>query len=56
LGDLTDRRLTEKDLAKGYRAEGIAVLLGGVFNAFPYTAYSQNVGLVHADRNLRKTA
>ncbi|MEC1476352.1 nucleobase:cation symporter-2 family protein [Bacillus haynesii] len=46
LGDLTDRRLTEKDLAKGYRAEGIAVLLGGVFNAFPYTAYSQNVGLV----------
>ena len=35
-----------KDLAKGYRAEGIAVLLGGIFNAFPYTAYSQNVGLI----------
>ncbi|NPC92706.1 purine permease [Bacillus sp. WMMC1349] len=46
LGDLADRSLTEKDLAKGYRAEGIAVLFGGIFNAFPYTAYSQNVGLV----------
>ncbi|KKB73768.1 MULTISPECIES: xanthine permease PbuX [Bacillus] len=46
LGDLTDKKLTEKDLSKGYRAEGLAVLLGGIFNAFPYTAYSQNVGLV----------
>ncbi|MCY8548205.1 xanthine permease PbuX [Bacillus vallismortis] len=46
LGDLTNRRLTEKDLSKGYRAEGLAVLLGGIFNAFPYTAFSQNVGLV----------
>ncbi|MEC2307515.1 xanthine permease PbuX [Bacillus atrophaeus] len=46
LGDLTNRRLTEKDLAKGYRAEGVAVFLGGIFNAFPYTAYSQNVGLI----------
>ena len=30
----------------GYRAEGLAVLLGGVFNTFPYTGFSQNVGLV----------
>ncbi|MFS0663617.1 xanthine permease PbuX [Bacillus mojavensis] len=46
LGDLTNRRLSEKDLSRGYRAEGLAVLLGGIFNAFPYTAFSQNVGLV----------
>lgn len=46
LSDITDRKLTEKDLAKGYRAEGLAVLLGGIFNAFQYTAFSQNVGLV----------
>lgn len=46
LSDITDRTLSEKDLAKGYRAEGIAVLLGGIFNAFQYTAFSQNVGLV----------
>ncbi|MBU5466236.1 purine permease [Virgibacillus sp. MSJ-26] len=46
LSDITDKELTKEDLAKGYRAEGIAVLLGGIFNAFQYTAFSQNVGLV----------
>ncbi|TFJ94363.1 nucleobase:cation symporter-2 family protein [Lentibacillus salicampi] len=46
LGDMTDKTLKEEDLSKGYRAEGLAVLLGGVFNAFPYTAFSQNVGLM----------
>ncbi|PAE29364.1 xanthine permease [Paenibacillus sp. 7884-2] len=46
LGDITERKLTEKDLSKGYRAEGIAIFLGGVFNAFQYTAFSQNVGLI----------
>ncbi len=46
LGDITERKLTEKDLAKGYRAEGIAIFLGGIFNAFQYTAFSQNVGLM----------
>lgn len=46
LSDITDKKLTEKDLSKGYRAEGLAVLLGGIFNAFQYTAFSQNVGLV----------
>ena len=33
-------------LRNGYRAEGLAVLLGGIFNTFPYTGFSQNVGLV----------
>lgn len=46
LADITDKKLNEKDLAKGYRAEGIAIALGGIFNAFPYTAFSQNVGLM----------
>lgn len=46
LGDITDRKLKGKDLANGYRAEGLAILLGGFFNAFPYTAFSQNVGLM----------
>ncbi|WP_186578990.1 nucleobase:cation symporter-2 family protein [Aquibacillus kalidii] len=46
LGDITKQEVTEDDLSKGYRAEGIAILFGGIFNAFPYTAYSQNVGLV----------
>jgi xanthine permease len=46
LGDICNRKVTEKDLANGYRAEGLAILFGGLFNAFPYTTYSQNVGLV----------
>jgi xanthine permease len=46
LGDITNRKIDEKDLTNGYRAEGLAILLGGVFNAFPYTTYSQNVGLL----------
>ncbi|WP_188454068.1 nucleobase:cation symporter-2 family protein [Virgibacillus oceani] len=46
LGDITDRKLNENDLSKGYRAEGMAILLGGIFNAFQYTAFSQNVGLI----------
>src|SRR5699024_11288631 len=31
---------------RGYRAEGIAIILGGLVNAFPYTTFSQNVGLI----------
>lgn len=46
LGDIVDRQIGEEDLKKGYRAEGLAIMLGGVFNTFPYTAFSQNVGLV----------
>ena len=46
LGDICERDIKKKDLEKGYRAEGIAVLLGGIFNAFPYTTFSQNVGLI----------
>ena len=46
LGDICERDIKKKDLEKVYRAEGIAVLLGGIFNAFPYTTFSQNVGLI----------
>ena len=34
------------DFATGTEQRGLAVLLGGVFNTFPYTGFSQNVGLV----------
>lgn len=46
LSDICNKEIGEKELGKGYRAEGIAMVLGGIFNAFPYTTYSQNVGLV----------
>ena len=46
LAEITGKRIGEKDLVRGYCSEGLATILGGLFNAFPYTAYSQNVGLI----------
>ena len=46
LSDITKDPIDATRLRNGYRAEGLAVLLGGVFNTFPYTGFSQNVGLV----------
>jgi len=46
LGDICEKDVDQKDLEKGYRAEGIATVLGGIFNALPYTTFSQNVGLI----------
>lgn len=39
LGDILNKKITEKDLKLGYRAEGLAVVLGGIFNTFPYTTF-----------------
>lgn len=46
LGKVTETEVTRQDVVKGLRGEGVAIVLGGIFNAFPYTAFSQNVGLV----------
>ncbi|HEY9224570.1 MAG TPA: nucleobase:cation symporter-2 family protein [Variovorax sp.] len=46
LGEMTDRKISQKDLAKGLRTDGLGTLIGGIFNTFPYTSFSQNVGLV----------
>ena len=46
IGDLLHKNITEDDLKRGYRAEGLAQVFGGLFNTFPYTTFSQNVGLL----------
>ena len=46
LGEMTGRPASPADIARGIRADGVGTILGGVFNAFPYTSFSQNVGLV----------
>ncbi|NFS27971.1 purine permease [Clostridium botulinum] len=43
---LCGKKLTEKDIVKGLRAEGLATILGGIFNSFPYTTFNQNLGLL----------
>jgi xanthine permease len=35
LGDIVDRPIEEADLKKGYRAEGLAIIFGGLFNTLP---------------------
>ncbi len=46
LGEMTGRKIDQAALARGLRADGIGTILGGIFNTFPYTSFSQNVGLV----------
>jgi uracil-xanthine permease len=46
LGEMTGRRLTQPMLSAGLRTDGLGTVIGGLFNTFPYTSFSQNVGLV----------
>jgi len=46
LGEMTDRPVDQKMLTAGLRTDGLGTLIGGLFNTFPYTSFSQNVGLV----------
>ncbi len=46
LSEICEEPIDKKALSRGYRSEGLAVVVGGLFNAFPYTTFSQNVGLV----------
>ncbi|MFZ1680262.1 MAG: nucleobase:cation symporter-2 family protein [Rhizobiaceae bacterium] len=46
LGDMTGKKITRPMLSAGLRADGLGTLIGGIFNTFPYTSFSQNVGLV----------
>jgi len=46
LGEMTGRRITRERLAAGLRTDGLGTIIGGIFNTFPYTSFSQNVGLV----------
>jgi uric acid transporter len=46
LSNITGKKLSQRDLADGLRVDGLGTLIGGIFNTFPYTSFSQNVGLV----------
>ncbi|MDR0226732.1 MAG: purine permease [Burkholderiaceae bacterium] len=46
LGDMTNREISQTELTRGLRTDGLGTLIGGIFNTFPYTSFSQNVGLV----------
>jgi uracil-xanthine permease len=46
LGDMTGKPVTQPMLSAGLRTDGVGTLIGGIYNTFPYTSFSQNVGLV----------
>jgi xanthine permease len=46
VSDIVGRPIDQKALVRGLRVDGLGTLIGGIFNAFPYTSFSQNVGLV----------
>jgi NCS2 family nucleobase:cation symporter-2 len=46
LGAVCERPVDERVLVRGLRADGVGAIIGGCFNPFPYTSFSQNVGLI----------
>ncbi len=46
LGDLTDRAVDREAMTRGLRVDGLGTMIAGVFNTFPHTSFSQNIGLV----------
>ncbi|GEP11152.1 nucleobase:cation symporter-2 family protein [Methylobacterium gnaphalii] len=46
LAEICADPVDEQRLTRGLRGDGLGTLIGGLFNTFPYTSFSQNVGLV----------
>ena len=46
VGEMVGRPMDQKTIARGLRGDALGAIIGGVFNTFPYTSFSQNVGLV----------
>jgi xanthine permease len=46
VGEIVKKPITPGMLTSGLMADGLSTALGGILNAFPYTAFAQNVGLV----------
>ena len=49
-GEIVEKRVTSDDVGRALRADGLATVIGGVFNSFPYTCFAENVGLVRLTR------
>ena len=46
IGKLTGKPTTQQTLGNAFRADGLSTMLGGLFNSFPYNAFTQNTGLI----------
>lgn len=46
IGQLTGRTIDARTLGNAFRADGLSTVIGGLFNSFPYNAFTQNTGLI----------
>ncbi|MGX1880812.1 nucleobase:cation symporter-2 family protein [Streptomyces sp. NPDC055287] len=50
IGEITRKKVDGDTVARALRADGVATVLGGVLNSFPYVAFAENIGLVRMSR------
>ena len=46
VGEAVDKPVTDSDIARGLRADGLTTTLGGLFNTVVYTTFAQNIGII----------
>jgi len=46
IGKLVGKPTDQATLGNAFRADGFSTMLGGLFNSFPYNAFTQNTGLI----------
>jgi NCS2 family nucleobase:cation symporter-2 len=46
IGEVCEQPVDQERLAAGLRAEGLGTIIGGIFNSFPFTTFSQNIGVI----------
>ncbi|MBT2396225.1 nucleobase:cation symporter-2 family protein [Streptomyces sp. ISL-100] len=50
IGEITRKKVDGDTVARALRADGVATVLGGVLNSFPYVAFAENIGLVRMSK------
>lgn len=46
IGSIIGRPSSQETLGNAFRADGLSTMVGGMFNSFPYNAFTQNTGLI----------
>ncbi|MFM0210805.1 nucleobase:cation symporter-2 family protein [Paraburkholderia sediminicola] len=46
VGDIVGRPMTPRLMTRALMADGAGAVFGGIFNTFPYTSFTQNIGLL----------
>jgi NCS2 family nucleobase:cation symporter-2 len=50
VGDIVGKPVDRPTLTRGLMADALSTFIAGIFNTFPHTSFSQNVGLVNMTR------